>query len=186
MWKCRFRWHTNEIDVTEGYSIWYMADTKYVRIRVSSGHDQLSWHHSKLGIQGLMDSEAVLSGLQAERNDSQKRPYAQSRILYEINYLGMESSAHDVVIMSGQYGNTASRLPVPDSDGLIIRSWDDPRVLVMKLPGDNNFDVILTTQLISEVFSVTFKHFLYCDTLLRIDMTCDDRKYLKLTWTVRM
>ena len=69
-----------------------------------------------------MDSEAVLSGSQAERNDSQKRPYAQSRILYEINYLGMESSAHDVVIMSGQYGNTASRLPVPDSDGLIIRS----------------------------------------------------------------
>lgn len=112
--------------------------------------------------------------------------YAQSRILYEINYLGMESSAHDVVIMSGQYGNTASRLPVPDSDGLIIRSWDDPRVLVMKLPGDNNFDVILMTQFISEVFSVTFKHFLYCDTLLRIDMTCDDRKYLELTWTVRM
>jgi hypothetical protein len=68
-----------------------------------------------------MDSEDVLSGSQAVWNDSQKSPYARSRILYGINYLGMESSAHDVVIMSGQYGNTASRLPVPDSDGLIIR-----------------------------------------------------------------
>ena len=55
----------------------------------------------------------------------------------------MESRAHDVVIMPSEYRYGATALPVPDSDGLIIRSGDDPRVLRVKLHRTN---VVQVTQ----------------------------------------
>ena len=37
-------------------------------------------------------------------------------------------SLHDVMVVSGQDGNTCPRLPIPDPDSLIIRGRDDPGV----------------------------------------------------------
>ena len=45
----------------------------------------------------------------------------------------MESSAHDVVVVTSEHGDGVSALPVPDSNRLIIRSRDDPRVLGVEL-----------------------------------------------------
>ncbi|KAJ0614889.1 hypothetical protein HanPSC8_Chr02g0059031 [Helianthus annuus] len=39
------------------------------------------------------------------------------------------------MIVSGQNRNASTRLPVPDTDSLIITSANDPRILMMKLNG---------------------------------------------------
>lgn len=44
----------------------------------------------------------------------------------------MELSAHDVVIVTGQDRNTSPALPIPYSDGLVIGSRKNPRVLVVE------------------------------------------------------
>ena len=59
----------------------------------------------------------------------------------------MELSAHDIVIVAGQDGNAASTLPVPNSDGLIIRAGQHPRILMMKHGGP---DVIQMAQEVKE------------------------------------
>ena len=49
----------------------------------------------------------------------------------------------DIVVVSSQNTNNSSSLPIPDSDGLIIRSTQDPRVLLME---KSRSDVIQMTQ----------------------------------------
>lgn len=55
----------------------------------------------------------------------------------------MELGAHYVVIVPGQHANASATLPVPDSDGLIVRSAEDPGILLMEHSGP---DVIEMTQ----------------------------------------
>lgn len=53
---------------------------------------------------------------------------------------GLENS-HDVVVVARQYGDTLPTLPVPDPNGLIIRSREDPRVLVVEVDGADVVEV---------------------------------------------
>lgn len=55
----------------------------------------------------------------------------------------MELGAHYVVIVPSQYTNASATLPVPDADGLIVRSAEDPGILLMEHSGP---DVIQMTQ----------------------------------------
>lgn len=49
----------------------------------------------------------------------------------------MELSAHDVVVVTSEDGNASTTLPVPDSNRLIIRGRQDPRLLVMEVDCSN-------------------------------------------------
>lgn len=51
------------------------------------------------------------------------------------------ASLHDVMVVSGQDGDTCPRLPIPDPDSLIIRSRDDPRVLSMEKDGSDIVEI---------------------------------------------
>ena len=45
----------------------------------------------------------------------------------------MEGSTHDIMIMPCQHRHAGARLPVPDTDRLVIASTDDPWMLVVEL-----------------------------------------------------
>ena len=45
----------------------------------------------------------------------------------------MEERAHHVVVVAGEHGHTATVLPIPQPDRLIVGRRADPRVLVVKL-----------------------------------------------------
>jgi len=53
----------------------------------------------------------------------------------------MEQRTHDIVIVSGQNGDASARLPVPDSNGLVVASADDPGILVVELHGADVVEV---------------------------------------------
>lgn len=48
---------------------------------------------------------------------------------------GVDAHSHDVMIMPRQDGDALPTLPIPNPNGLIIRSGEDPRVLVVKVDG---------------------------------------------------
>jgi hypothetical protein len=50
-------------------------------------------------------------------------------------------SLHDVMVVSGQDGDTSPRLPIPNPDSLIIRSRDDPRVLSVEKDSSNIVEI---------------------------------------------
>jgi hypothetical protein len=53
----------------------------------------------------------------------------------------MELSAHDVVIVPSKNRDAVSGLPVPNTDGLVIGSRDDPRMLMVEVHSANVIDV---------------------------------------------
>lgn len=55
--------------------------------------------------------------------------------------LNAPDSLHDVMVVSGQDGDTCPRLPIPNPDGLIIRSRDDPRVFSMEKDGSDIVEI---------------------------------------------
>jgi len=59
----------------------------------------------------------------------------------------MELSTHDIVVMSGEDGDTVSRLPVPDTDGLIVGTTKDPWIFVVKVNGANVIQVSCESEL---------------------------------------
>ena len=44
----------------------------------------------------------------------------------------MELSTVDIVVVSGEDGDTTPGLPVPDTDGLIVGTTNDPWILVVE------------------------------------------------------
>lgn len=48
-----------------------------------------------------------------------------------------KSDSHDVVVVSSQDGDARPRLPVPNSDGLIVRCGDDPWVFTVEEDSPN-------------------------------------------------
>lgn len=55
----------------------------------------------------------------------------------------MKLCAHHVVIVSSYYANARTALPVPDPDGLVVGSTENPRILVMEHSGS---DVVQVTE----------------------------------------
>lgn len=53
----------------------------------------------------------------------------------------MELCAHDIVVMTGQDSDTVTRLPVPDTDGLIVGTTEDPWVFVVEVDSTNVIQV---------------------------------------------
>ena len=67
-----------------------------------------------------------------------KVPYTHClvhRSRYNQVFVRMELSTHHVVVVAGQYRNTGATLPVPNTDGLVIRCTDNPWVFVMEEHG---------------------------------------------------
>ena len=54
---------------------------------------------------------------------------------YEQVILGVEVSAHDVVVVASEHGETVARLPIPDPNGLVVTGGHNPRVGVVELHG---------------------------------------------------
>lgn len=53
----------------------------------------------------------------------------------------MELGAHDVVVVACQTANLGTVLPVPDSDGLVIRRGKNPREVVVEEHGSDEVQV---------------------------------------------
>lgn len=44
----------------------------------------------------------------------------------------MELCTHHIMVVTGENANASARLPVPDSDGLIVRCAENPWIFVVK------------------------------------------------------
>lgn len=65
--------------------------------------------------------------------------------------------AHNVVVVTGKDSNTSPRLPVPNSDSLVVGGRDDPRVFAME---ENGSDIV-------EIYHSSTSHPQNCSSHLR-------------------
>ena len=49
--------------------------------------------------------------------------------------LGVELSAHDVVVVTGENGDARTTLPITDANGFVVRGTEDPRMFMVEEDG---------------------------------------------------